>query len=260
MRTGRQLLERARVEAAWVERQYQTAEPENRFLARILEQRWEKSLQDVRRLEEEYARFRQTQPIALTRGEVDQIRELARDLPALWDAPTSTPVDRQRIIRFLVERVEVDVDASSDRVRVAITWVGGQRTEHELTRPILKYEQTGAFNKLMARIRELRTQGHTFAAVADRLNADGFRPHKGGGQFHKDIVSRIMRRQTPGYQPPPKSDRSALGPNEWFVIDLAREIGIAKNTLHAWRQASEVSELPSAGRATHALCLLGRFT
>ena len=51
----------------------------------------------------------------------------------------------------------------------------------------------------------------------------------------------MVRRRTPGYQPPPKSDRSALGPNEWFVVDLAPEVGIPKNTLHAWRQRGWVS-------------------
>ena len=250
----RQRLERAKTQAAWVERQYQTADPENRLVTRTLERRWEEALQDVRRLEEEYARFRQTEPVALTRGEVDQIRELARDLPALWDAPTSTPVDRQRIIRFLVERVEVAVEGVSNRVQATITWAGGQRTEHELTRPIGRYEQTVEFDQLMARIRELRTQGLTFAAIADRLNAEGFRPHKGAGRFHKDIVSLIVRRRTPGYRPPPKSDRSALGPNEWFVIDLAREVGIVKNTLHAWRLRGWVSFRRPTGPRTPCVC------
>ena len=86
----RQRLERGRTQAARIERQYQAAEPENRLVQRTLERRWEEALQEVRRLEEEYARFRQTQPTTLTSHEVEQIRELARDLPALWDAPTTT--------------------------------------------------------------------------------------------------------------------------------------------------------------------------
>jgi hypothetical protein len=52
-------------------------------------------LQEVRVLEEEYARFRQTQPTALSHRELVQIRGLARDLPALWQAPTTTPSDRR---------------------------------------------------------------------------------------------------------------------------------------------------------------------
>jgi hypothetical protein len=250
----RQRLERARTQAARTERQYQAAEPENRLVQRTLERRWEEALQEVRRLEEEYARFRRTQPTALTPHEVDQIRELAGDLPALWAAPTTTPTDRQRIIRFLVERVEATVEGTTDQVRVSITWAGGQRTFHTVTRPVLRYEQTSDFSRLMARIRELRAEGRTFAATAERLNAEGFRPPKGAGHFHKDIVSLIVRRRTPGYQPPPKSDRSALGPNEWFVVDLAREVGIPKNTLHAWRQRGWVSFRRPPGLRTPCVC------
>jgi Recombinase zinc beta ribbon domain/Recombinase len=67
----RQRLERGRTQAARIERQYQEAEPENRLVQRTLERRWEEALQAVRRLEEEYARFLQSQPISLTRHEVD---------------------------------------------------------------------------------------------------------------------------------------------------------------------------------------------
>ena len=38
-------------------------------VARELERRWEEALQEVRRLEEEYARFRQTQPTTLASHE-----------------------------------------------------------------------------------------------------------------------------------------------------------------------------------------------
>ena len=250
----RQRLERARTQAARIERQYQAAEPENRLVQRTLERRWEEALQEVRRLEEEYARFRQTQPTALTRHEVDQIRELARDLPALWDAPTTTPADRQQIIRFLVERVEVAVEGVSDRVRVTITWAGGQHTRHELTRPVGRYDQTADFDRLMARIRELRATGQTFAAIADRLNAEGFRPPKGAVRFHKDIVSRLVRRHTPGDRTPRKSDRAALGRDEWFVIDLAGKLGIGKNTLHAWLQRGWVRYRRLPGYRGRCVC------
>src|SRR5262249_10145644 len=101
----RQRLERACTHAARIERQYQAAEPETRRGQGRVERGGEEALQEVRRREEEYPRFRQTQPTTLPSHEVEQIRQLARDLPALWDAPTTTPADRQQVIRLLVERV-----------------------------------------------------------------------------------------------------------------------------------------------------------
>src|SRR5262249_4750341 len=227
-------LERARTQAARIERQYQAAEPENRLVQRTLERRWEEALQEVRRLEEEYARFRQTQPIRLTYAEVDQIRQLARDLPALWDAATTQPADRQRIIRFLVERVEATVEGVTDRVRVTITWVGGSQTNHEVIRPVGRYEQAADFDRWLAGARHLGAEGLSSAVIADRLNAEEFRPPKEAERFHKNIVSRLARRYMPGHHSASLSPHAAVGRNEWFVIDLAKRLGIGKSTLHAW--------------------------
>src|SRR5438132_9418687 len=56
-----QRLERARYEAQRAERQYQAVEPENRLVARTLEQRWEESLRTQRALQEQYERFQREQ-------------------------------------------------------------------------------------------------------------------------------------------------------------------------------------------------------
>ena len=250
----RQRLERARTQAARIERQYQVAEPENRLVQRTLERRWEEALQEVRRLEEEYARFRQTQPIRLTRGEVDQIRKLAQDLPALWDAATTQPPDRQRIIRFLVERVEATVEGVTDRVRVTITWAGGQQTNHEVIRPVGRYNQAADFDRLMARVRQLRAEGLSFAVIADRLNAEGFRPPKAAERFHKNIVSRLARRYTPSDHSTPPSVRDAPGRDEWFVIDLAKRLGIGKSTLHSWLRQGWVRYRRLPGYRGRCIC------
>jgi DNA invertase Pin-like site-specific DNA recombinase len=250
----RQRVERARAAAARIERQYQVTEPENRLVGRTLERRWEEALQEVRRLDEEYARFRQAQPTALTRHEVDQIRDLARDLPTLWGAPTTTSADRQQIIRFLVERVEVAVEGVSDRVLVTITWAGGQSTRHEVTRPVGRYEQTADFDRLMARVRELRAAGLSFAAIAEPLNAEGYRPPKCAERFHKDIVGRLLKRRTPGGPPEAAMDRDVLGQHEWFVVDLAKRLGVGKTTLHAWLQRGWVRYRRLPGYRGRCVC------
>jgi DNA invertase Pin-like site-specific DNA recombinase len=176
----RQRLERARYQAQRAERQYRAAEPENRLVTRTPERQWEEALQEVRRLEEDYARFRRQQPAALTEREVGQIRALALDLPALWQAPTTSAADRKQVIRFLVERVAVDIDREGDRVRVQLTWVGGQTSEHEVVRPVLRYEQTEGFDRLLGRIRELRARA---AVHRDRGAAEcrGVSPAQAGG-------------------------------------------------------------------------------
>jgi len=250
----RQRLERARTQAARIERQYQAAEPENRLVQRTLERRWEEALQEVRRLEEEYARFRQTQPTTLTSHEMELIRKAARDLPALWDAPTTTPADRQQVIRFLVERVEVEIEGVSDRVRVTVTWAGGQHTHHELIRPVGRYKQTTDFDRVMARIRELRAVGWSFVAIARQLNTEDLRPPNRAVRFHKDIIGRLVRKHAPANRTPGDPRGAGLGRDEWFVIDLAAKVGIRKGLLHAWLQRGWVRYRRLPGYLGRCVC------
>src|SRR4051794_19455959 len=165
-RVRQQELERARYEADRARRQYDAVEPENRLVARELERRWEEALKEQRRLEEEYARFCRSQPSGLSTAEREQIRSLAQDLPALWQAPGTTAADRQRIVRLLIEEVVVAVQGDSERVEVAIRWAGGCWSRHELVRPVRRYEQLADYGRLLTRIDELRKTGLTLAQVA----------------------------------------------------------------------------------------------
>jgi DNA invertase Pin-like site-specific DNA recombinase len=249
-----QRLERARYQAQRAARQYQAVEPENRLVGRTLEQEWEAALQEVQRLEENYARFRRQQPASLTEREVDQVRALARDLPALWQAPTTTSADRQQIIRFLVDRVVVDVTGENDHVGVTLRWVGGQTSAHEVARPVLCYEQMAGFDRLLARIRELRGQGVSFDGIAEHLNSEGYRPVKQVDRFDGDIVWRILRRREPATQPLKQRWRSTLQKDEWLVADLSTKIGIPKKTLHAWIRRGWVHHRRLQGKAEPWVC------
>ena len=61
----RQRLERAAYHKDRAARQYQAVEPENRLVARELEQRWEQAIGEERKLQEGYADFQRLQPADL---------------------------------------------------------------------------------------------------------------------------------------------------------------------------------------------------
>jgi hypothetical protein len=119
-RHWQQQLERARYQTDLAARHYHAVEPENRLVGRELERRWEEALQEQRRLEEEYDRFARAQPATLTTAEREQVRSLAQAIPDLWQAATTTSADRQRLVRFLVERIELVVRGATDEVEVTI--------------------------------------------------------------------------------------------------------------------------------------------
>src|SRR5262249_52459570 len=133
--------ERAAIEVDRAARQYQACEPENRLVARELERRWEETLKQKRRLDDEDDPFERWAPAELSDKALSSIHALAADLPAVWSAPTTTPVDRQRIARLLLERVVITVDKASARVDVTLQWVGGAVQSHIITRPVARYKQ-----------------------------------------------------------------------------------------------------------------------
>ena len=186
-------------------------------------------------MEQEYARFRQTHPPTLSSEVRDAIRSLAKNLPALWHAATTTSADRQRIVRLLLERAVVNLREASACVDVTFQWAGGFATQHEFIRPVLRCDQVADYDRMVDRILELRDQGWSFVKIAEQLNQEGFRPAKRAEKFDNDMVSRLVRKleqKGPGERV--LAPRKSLNPNEWLVIDLAEELGIARNTLFNW--------------------------
>ena len=140
-RIWRQRLERADYAADRARRQYQLAEPENRLVVRQLEKDWNDALAERQRLGEDYDRHLASRPRALTPAEREQIRALAADLPAVWNAETTTDADRKQLLRHLIENVTVTVIGDSEQADVEITWAGGHRTTGRVIRPVATLAQ-----------------------------------------------------------------------------------------------------------------------
>jgi DNA invertase Pin-like site-specific DNA recombinase len=232
-----QRLERARYDAERARRQYQVVEPENRLVARELERRWEQALQTQLHLEEDYERFVREQPAQLTAEDRERIRSLATDLPTLWQAPTTTPQERQRIIRHLIEHVVVNVRGTSEWVDISIHWLGGYVSVHEERRPIVRYDQLRDYAYLIKRIEELRIAGKNTAEVATHLNREGFHTPKQDKLFDEAIVRQLVCRS--GLSGLPAGARGTADlpqRDEWWAPELARKLGMPVGTLNAWRR------------------------
>jgi DNA invertase Pin-like site-specific DNA recombinase len=249
-RDWQQQVERARYEAERARRQYDAVEPENRLVARELERRWEDALKERRRLEEEYARFGRDQPRGLSADEHERIRALARDLPALWHAATTTAADRQRVVRLLVKEVVVTVRGESEWVDVTIHWAGGFQSAHELVRPVQRYRQMAEFERLLNRIDELRHGGQALTEVAEQLNREGFHPPKRSARFTGGILTRLLAQSgRAGPRPRVVERPGVLGEHEWLLTDLARELAMPVATMHRWVRVGWVHarKLPTPG-------------
>jgi DNA invertase Pin-like site-specific DNA recombinase len=224
-------LERARHEAARAERQYHAVEPENRLVARTLEARWEEALKQQRQVEEDYHRFLAKLPTTLSAADRERIRGLSQSVAALWHAAGTSAQDRKQIIRCLVERVVVVADRASELNDVTIVWQGGLTTQHQIARPVGSYEQLKDYGRLTERVTELHREGLHLAAIAGKLNEEGFVPPRRRGAFTESGIGTLLRDL--GLVGELFRD-DLLGEDEWWIPDLARQLGVIPQKIHYW--------------------------
>jgi DNA invertase Pin-like site-specific DNA recombinase len=230
----RQRCERAHYGVERARRQYQLAEPENRLVTRQLERDWEAALAAADRLDRDYQRFRDTHPATLSTADRDAIMALASDLPALWAAETTTDADRKELLRTLIEKITVAVVGDSELVDVTITWAGGHETTGQAVRPVARLDQLSYYPRLIARVRELATTGHTARQIADALNTEGLRPPKRTDRFGVEQIRTILHQRgirTQNHSAPPTS---ALAEHEWSVTALAAALRMPTATAYTW--------------------------
>ena len=126
-------LEEARYEASLAARRYDLVDPAKRHVARELEARWNAALERTQHVEQRLAAL-DVERSARPRIDPAQLMDLAQDLPAVWNAPTTTKATKQRLIRILIEEVVIDVDEETNESVVTIHWVGGRHSETRIAR------------------------------------------------------------------------------------------------------------------------------
>jgi DNA invertase Pin-like site-specific DNA recombinase len=179
-------IERAQYEADLARRRYHAVDPENRLVARSLERDWNEKLVEVDRLEREY----QTQPVPdalrLSAEQREQIRALAQDLPALWDAPTTTNAQRKQLVRWLIK--DVTLAKRGDLVVIDIRWQTEAQTCLSIPRLKKSWELRQTQPEVIACLQQWAPT-HSDASLASLLNEAGYKAGGGGVFTAKKVQS-----------------------------------------------------------------------
>ena len=237
-----QRLERAHIDTERAARQYNAVEPENRLVARTLERKWEETMNAELELKAQYEHYLLEQPTVLLEEERLAIQYLAQDIPTLWKAATTTAMDRQTIVRQLVERILVTVIDNTEKVQTEIHWYGGHITHAWLDQPVAKLEQLAGYQALMSRVKELQSQAYTPAQIAEKLNTEGWKPPKRRQTFNAAMVRCLLSRQgiRIGTQKQQHTANIPRGVDEWTLTELAGELKMPEPTLYSWIKKGQV--------------------
>jgi hypothetical protein len=213
-------VERARYEAVRAERAFHACEPENRLVARTLETRWEHKLRELADADAELAEH--TTPIPDPSRE--QIEALARDVPKLWAAESTSEKDRKRLLRALIADVTITSEPAGIQLQVGIRWRSGAAEQHTIGRPPSYNDTTRTPLEVVELIRSLAPQ-HPNPEIADQLNATGIRTGR-GLPFTAHAVRHIRRAHH--IPTPPTRDRDLT------VAEVAQRLSVSPGVIYYW--------------------------
>ncbi len=219
-------IERVQYEAQRAERQYMVVEPENRVVARELERRWEQALKELERVRT-VAGQAVDSPELLSVDDLKKVHLLGQELHAVWNEDTTTNRDRKRLLRCLIE--EVQLSTGEDHYAVRIVWKGGATTERKLVRGPGGWARRTPEHTVEL-VRQLAAQFDD-AQIARVLNKQGRRSGRGIPFSQPAITSLRGKNQIPKYAKIAITD-PRQGP--FNAEQAARELGVTMSTVHRW--------------------------
>jgi excisionase family DNA binding protein len=217
-------VERARYESARAERAFDQCDPDNRLVARSLERRWETKLAELEHAEGDLAEHQAAQRPEPSR---DTLQTLARDVPALWAAPTTSDKDRKRLLRALIADVTITSDPAGPQLQVGIRWRSGASEQHTTQRPT----PSGPARRTPSEAIELiATLGltHSDQQLVAALTDAGLRTGV-GRPFDPAAVAWV--RHAHDIPTPP---RIVLAADELTVTQVAKRLGVSDGTVYYW--------------------------
>jgi hypothetical protein len=224
-------LERARYAVRLAQRQSDAVDPENRLVARELEKRWNEALEALGNLEREYALAQKTTLAPLTPEEQEAVRQLTVNVPAIWDASTTTMADRKRLLRTIIQQITLTPTAPR-QATMTILWSGGVTTSPEIICPPIGWHCL-ASAALVERLGELasRLPDHR---IAELLNAEEVRTPTGKAWTAGRVASLRKQHAIPSACPVEPGAVAVRGDGLISTTEAARRLQISSSLVHVW--------------------------
>ncbi len=233
-------VERARYDADRAERAFHQVEPENRLVARSLEARWESKLAALTEAEQALSAAQDALPPLPGRADLEK---LAADLPALWNAPTTSNKDRKRLLRTLVADVTLLPEPDRGKIRIGIRWHTGATDELSADRPLPPGPAKRSPSPAVEMVRRLGPSTDTHQ-LAERLNDAGLTTGH-GRPFDAAAVQWIRH----AYKIPAPDPYTA---SEISVTDAARRLGCSTGVIYYWIKTGQLDARRGSG---NRLCI-----
>jgi DNA invertase Pin-like site-specific DNA recombinase len=216
-------------------RQYDAADPENRFVAGELEARWNRALTRVAEIERRIAEHDAAAPHGSDLTPVS-FAALAKDLQAVWSAPTTDARLKKRIVRTVIQEALADLDDATSEIVIVIHWAGGAHTEHRLPR-----RRRGQRNSTPADIVEAVRALALIAkddVIAGILNRNGLKTGNGNRWTRERVTSMRSNHRIPVHR------HAEDGLEPWLNLsNAASVVGVSPKTLRLAAERGDIDAM-----------------
>jgi hypothetical protein len=221
----RMRFQRAEYEAQLAQRRYEQVDPANRLVAASLERRWNEALARLDEIRQEFADFQRGHGMAVSTKQRAEILALAKDLPRLWNAPTTPAKDKKRMLRLLVKDITVERLIEPRQILLHVRWQGGACENLAVDRPLRIADRLRYPEEIVEQIRRLATE-KADAEIADTLNRQGCRSAK-GKPFTQSMIAWIRyKHRIPAAE--------LKRPEELTVGQVAEQFDVSPNVVYYW--------------------------
>jgi hypothetical protein len=223
-------LQQLRYEAERAFAQYDQADPSNRLVADVLEQRWNAKLEQQQRVERELQSLSET-TAALGPADEAAIRALGEDFATVWGDAACAMTLKKRIARTLIKEIVVDLDDDAQQLSLVIHWHGGCHTAFTMPKPLSgALAHKTAFEDVELITAMARRYGDD--EIARVLSKLGRRTGK-GNRWTQSRVATVRRKYRIA-----APDAAELDPDVLTLAQATRYTGVSDTTLMRLIKAS----------------------
>ena len=203
--------------------QYDQADPANRLVTEVLEQRWNEKLEAVNKLKAELDAQQDAAP-PLSQAEKAAILALGENFASVWEDPACPMVLKKKIARTLINEILVDLIEETQQLHFIIHWHGGCHTRFEMAKPLsgAVLHKTSLEDLELIRNMARRYRDDEIARVLSKL---GRRTGK-GNRWTQSRVAYVRKKYSI-----PAPDKNKLDPNILTLSQATKYCGVSDTTL-----------------------------
>jgi DNA invertase Pin-like site-specific DNA recombinase len=168
-------VERAQIEADLSQRRFMMVDPSNRLVADNLEREWNEKLRALAKAHEEREHGKRQDRLVLDETIKKRLIAMTTDFKTVWSDSHTPNRERKRLLAHIIEDATLIKHPEEGTTTIHVRFKGGKTETLTVQNPKSSAQQVKTPPQVIALVDRLLDE-HTYPEIADRLNAQGFRP------------------------------------------------------------------------------------